>query len=1216
MLKGNIPKSGDCIDNETSDIIGGSPSGLLKEIKIIRKKTSDIYNIPKVERSDIALEIAMSISDSIVDAEYISETILDMLNSANNLLYPLYVKNQKELLLKYLLSYFIGNEDESNKYQQLVINKPINLINVNGILIRKATGQPFRVKSLNIYKSDEKLTIKISELDKLIGKGGKTYDTELINYIYNNNVYNSSTYKFISDIIFNKFYESNNNKYNNQSSIIKYDKNIELLLNKLSKLYDANFIINYDDLSMYNNIASIGAYTVLQNAIENGSDSDFVYNYIENEIVKRRQEDFYNKRNKLMTKNVFEFGQKRLIMKDKFSSTRYKKLEFIINYKNYVTFDSFAEDNLSDNEIKLVNTIFENKVNYWKSVTSNNCPHVKIYINFINSNDKSDYKALTNFIGKIPDIKKNPAFIQCKVCKFNLVCPHIIELYEYHNKNMKHSDIVDNMQKYFSDKSYNYNYYCKICGEDILGIRKVKSEATHAETEANSIGIKDELRSKIWGYFITLIKKHVIFNKLTSIYNLVNDMIETCYYYIQTDIVRLNKSTMDQKDIDKTLSIYIPIYGYIYLLQIMKQNNFNRDMIFRGLDRVKKGRNIVIKIMNVIMSYINYKIPKNKKKTYFQFMLNVNKDLSDKIGNIIMVDRKKLFITDMINTEVIYKYINSMVTTGSLPSKNPVKELEYILKINMKKLPKDLNVFDKKRIHQIDNTKFKKLCNPPEYLKNSSINYSQFLLNCYDNFLNIINGVSSTNHNGDSSIYSIQESILALRYLYYYKNYVVNFMESSVIPPYQITYSEVYNNNGKKYNWNYYLYSVDSSVNNSNNVKSNKIVALTKKEIGILRKDMSRPMKYYKFIGMKSLNGTVQSEIKKSNDVLKVIKDNYIFNNLFIFYEIQCPVSSRESNIHNFDKNNKCNKCGLIAGEQSVEYFKKYEKQYLELYSSLSENKYIIKPNKVQIIPNDNKIDQWDFPAKILDNLSNEFNINKNIVYSLGNTEFHDFSLILKGNIPKYSPENKFNHRIVKLHSYLLTILINYNSLKNYNEYLTNNNNIKRFIKNNLKEIDFPIYKLNDLKKLPDIHMDKQNNKSYIDVYYYMMGNTKKYNNLSELPIRITNYLIYSIYSVLESLKNIKISDNDIKKLIDTFIIFSIDYIKYSEEVTATISKFVLDEENITRITELNSSFDDDEFVGKKTDVYDVDDTDFRVDNDFSNMDYTGHNEDDDPDID
>ena len=613
------------------------------------------------------------------------------------------------------------------------------------------------------------------------------------------------------------------------------------------------------------------------------------------------------------------------------------------------------------------------------------------------------------------------------------------------------------------------------------------------------------------------------------------------------------------------------------------------------------------------MSYISYKMPKNKKKTYYQFMLVVNKELSDQIGNITMMDRKKLFIIDMLSTEVIYKYIRSMISVGSMPSNKPIKELEYILNIDMKKLPSgsskskssDFKLFDKKRIRHVDVNKFKKLCNPPEYLENKSINYSQFLLDCYNNFINIINGIP---HNPNNVIYSTQETILALRYLHYYKNYVVNFMESSVVPPYQITYSEVYNKKGKKYNWNYYLYSD----------KSGKTVELTKKEIGKLRKDFNKPMKNYKFIGMKSSDGTIRSEIKKSNDVLKVIKDNYIFNNFFTFYEIQCPESSKDnaddSNMHKFDKNSKCSKCGLKSGDKPVEYFKKYEKQYLELYSSLSEFKYVIKPNKIHVVPDDNKIDQWEFPAKTLDNLSNEFNLNKNIVNSLGNTEFHNFSLILKGNIPSYSPENKFNHRIVKLYSYLLTTLINYNSLKNYNEYLTNNSAIKKFIKNNLKEIEFPIFKLNDLKKLPDIHIDKQTGKSYIEVYNYMMRNSSEDSESS--AIKVTNYLIYSIYSILDSLKNIKISDNDIKKLMNEFIKFSINYIKYSEEVTATISKFVLDEDETVKSIELSEPFDDDEIIGKESDVYAIDEGDMRIDNDFSNMDYTGHNEDDDPDID
>jgi len=1177
----------------------------MAEIKIIKQKYTDIYNIPKIERDEISKNISVNITGDDKYLDYI-KYLIDSITKNQTILY---LKDQPEQLIRYIITtpYAIAIEDLNNKYPQVRVNDIIHTIrdedclsnNCNLLIFNKAKGETFRIKGVvinfdlqkfinkNINKGENIYEIyDVSEFEKKKGK-------ELVNIIYNMNNYLESSYLYIWKIIITPFKPPiKESIFVPKYELIKLTDNFKILSKHLSELHDANFSDNYYNLSLAYKIDSIGSNFIKLFVDFNGVDNNTIYDFIENEKTTKQQEIFARRENKILFQNIFEFNQKLAIAKNKFSNKRYKYITSILQSQQFNTFEEFSNTVLNKKETQIINLAFENKIRYWKSIASNKCPHVKSYFNFRKFSTIDLYLQYKQFFGQNKNTTKE--YIKCKLCKFDLLCPHLRDMYELKIKKTKFSEIKKELSKYFSDKTYQFSFYCKICGEDILQLKNTKLEKDKNADKSNLTVMIDEFRNTIWKEFMILIHRNVLFNKLTSIYDLVNDMIEKCYPLIQDDKVRLEKSIANtEKDVEDKLNIYIPMYGYVYLLQLIKDNKFNNNIIFKDYQKAK-GKSAIIKYFNTIIKFLSYKIPKSQIKTYYKLLITIDKKLTDQITNIKMVDKEKLFIYEMIGTEVIYQYIKYIINIGKYKNTkiNYVKQLEYILKINFKKIPKNLILFDKNRIQKPNYNLIKKLNKNPPYTKNNI----DYIINSYNEFLDITNNIKLNKNNHDELL-NLEKNILANRYYYYYKCSILEYETSSVIPDYNITFAEVYNPDGNLYDWKYYVYQ-----------DGKEKVELTKKEIGKLRLSGDNKMKNYKFIDMKSADGYYRSQLNElnNNDIKKTLDEKFIFENFYKFYENQCP----DGGVHKFNNQHICEKCGWKLGNiTSKDYYNKYKEKYFIIFKEIfQENQVDIKPPIIYIIENNKNIDKYKYNPNVINKSIDKFNLNENAIKNLGNTEFYSYKDVLKNKIPKYKPNYNYNHRIVKLYSYILMIISEYNSLRFYDEYLTHNDSIKLFLNNAIKEINFPLHKIGMLKKLPDISSDPDTNIKYIKMYDYMRA---KFT-----PMKLTDYLLQSIFSIIMKISDIKGGDSDIKKLIELFVKYILAKIKYDEEITSYIDRLVLNEAETNNIETLDEFGDDDQIIGKPDDVYGVDEKDFTVDNDFSDMDYSGHNEDDDPDID
>lgn len=1019
----------------------------------------------------------------------------------------------------------------NNELKKLIKVLKNNTITISGIHLKDLFFIYNNTSNNNLNKEYDNIKLfnifNKFKLTNLLNKASK-----LQNKLRNNNkdnlifIDNIENYKFIYETIINylQYYEKNlnflifnqlenddNKSYNkdifNVENLVKNNKIIELFNNLID---DYKIGLNYND-NIYFTLKQNNLNYLYDQIKINGIDNQI--NQTKIKLLKSKidyqklQEENELKLKELKLKHI----EYKLIVKDVFPELfNIEHKSNIFNYKN--EFDIYK---LPSKYKKITDIHYEKYLKFKENYINNKCPHLELLYLFRNEKNINikfqHFQSLKEFINL--SIKNDSNFYKCNNCSFDILCPHIEELYTelFNNKNENLNNIEVNkfenkirqkiIIKYMGNSHVNFTYFCKVCSEELgknIGSENIaKSKDNNGDYYHSEM---DEITKKIISISYVILMKYVDTNNLMLQKNKLTFIIANgIYEYIQTINNNLLKSkTILEDEVNNKLQFHITLYVFTYIVILVHTNNniSIKSTKTGGKDDPNSYKSLMITVFNILKRDYKNLIIKSKftDENISKLLINYLTQI-EKINNIISSDNFKF-------TSIVDEYRENF---KKLFNKN------YTLKNNKIETYKDYVFLSFKSVEF--------------YVNNKLYEYSPYENHHHNYNENIISLINDYNKS--------LEFIKEFEKIFYYNKKWDNLSAYFSLKPNlkrNFNYVEpnlnlYYTLEGKKQKFNKFEFKDDNNKKylfESNEIE--KIIDI--KNYKLINKYNSFDQSYNKILNF------TEKERNDANEIIKnKFKENDKINGFFKIYNKFCI----KGDFHEFNENNKCKKCDITEKDiinKKFDYFKKYESVYdnylKEQKNILNEKlKNTIKEQKT--IEHEINVDKYDNELINLDNYINTLsifsNIHKNYFLFMGLIENLEYDEIVKMNY-EIKNNNDLNHiRFKKLYNYNKLFLVYYNNFKNKKETYELKplyNNISDSDLSKLPEITNILYDLDYLKT--KIKTEKLNN---IAVYLLLNNIIKIYNKFKftnefiKFIIKkiIDSDMLYSNYNILEITK-------------------------------------------------------------------------------------------------
>lgn len=926
--------------------------------------------------------------------------------------------------------------------------------------------------------------------------------------------------RFVTNII-----KSANEYYNNR--VWDFHNYIYKLSTDYSSVEKSQIDKNQIDIKSSNNKIST-AYDGIVKNINKILGTNYQYDSLENikhSIFNDGYLDYFDIVATLNDKNIYN-ELKRIAA---------NKNESLTNSRNPISIKSKDSKKLKDE--KLIN-LYETNDDF------------KLVSALYNAIDRLDRKNIKKLLHKL-EVKYGAKLLSDKPIKINdiiLICPHNIYqakfLVEQKYDQMIEMGILRNelFAKYL-DNTVN-SHICKICGELLISDEDI-TEVSKGNNDYNSLS--DDIN-------MPMINKeaYYVFNNFVSFDNInqqeVMLIIKNCVDLISDEISKINSTllkikTVNKDEITATLIIYINIYVFAYITHLMYTNG---NLKFQT---ALFGNRSDIEVSPIIGSRESKTrlaprtigdLKGNKKLAEKSTEKKLAKKASDSIENarklqriistaiaiLLKIKQKELLESKIITHQSIkplflkaYRWIiriNYTLIAYSTVSfwdiNNPI--IEYFIDIYKRSAePSSKLVTQAKTINY--ETAFEKVMGRPK----AQIEEEIKKVTIYDTLAKPNEWETSKYH---------YESVMML-YEYIKDNLSFESADSKKITDYFIKFNflkedelQIHQNSLIKrtlplYKLPFVEYKYESSSQKLRNCSNCEKIYLYKKL-----------NKYGNFIG--------ESKEVNHKDIIQWLesKDSKKLNEFsqLVLYEIRCKCSSKYSadykklkpffdfyanrcpkgDLHEFDKNNKCTKCGLTAdllNNMDNGYYNKFREVYNKLrlreYESMNKtlnqsNKILTRKENAEYKLQKTLIPGWKSNGSVINKLASALEININEFLNIGLYEKKIYDPTFKTELlPRPSNADEYINYSNNLKNYYLFIIRTFDILRK----IDTTPRAPAFLKNFSNKFSIA----NITKKFASIGDDFMNT-------YYVYKNTLNPKDLSQ-------FLLESMAEILLKIKDI-----------------------------------------------------------------------------------------------
>ena len=486
----------------------------------------------------------------------------------------------------------------------------------------------------------------------------------------------------LKGILSPKFIELNTQVFDLINQPAKKYKEFELPLNdKIMKIFEDLFNIKNQhrlEILFSFNIEKL-YYSIKIFGIDDESVADELEHYINR--TKEESAEVAQEKNRIKEVHLTNFYL--LLIERLFGSKRYNEIlnKIFRGAKGdkgsllYTGGEKALFEALSDKEKKSVKLEYDNLRKYFDQMSKNTCSHIRLVRQLLGGKKipsqqvqlfnklKSYMPDERELIKLFKDINKGKELtssdmIVCNSCQFNLICPHV---YEWNDSLAKNKGITqqifNNMLKYVDKNPIRNYFYCKVCSREIAHVDTFSNIFQNSD-QIMYDSINDELKQLMWGE-INSVLFYVQFDKLVNINKLVRQITVDIYNFIievdkQLSIAKTNTS----EDINNKKKLFINIYAYAYMINLMKDYDYIRfkklkskksdikQIFITAVNLLVSSKNIIIKrIQNINNEFI-----KNKLLEAFRQVQSIGKKTVD-------LEDVSLKTTENINHDPIYYYL-------------------------------------------------------------------------------------------------------------------------------------------------------------------------------------------------------------------------------------------------------------------------------------------------------------------------------------------------------------------------------------------------------------------------------------------------------------------------------------------------------------------------------------------------------------------------------
>lgn len=596
--------------------------------------------------------------DSYID--FITELDISSLNTTenfeNDVLHKLDTKEHnsifsKKIIIKKMLELMQPIIDDANISNiSTNINKPAIIVNKNQVMLNYPINSKYINPNLNIKELKTYIVPALNYFN-LVGlyNNKVTYNVPYIlnefslqinNLLKKNTIDDSSNLIYIKEFKYNnitRFYIENTN-INNLIKLYKlvlarfelYNNNIEI--NDTKQTTVEEFPINFATEPEIKNKDVITYNKFLNNKIGNCLNSDdnvsinniynsfnndgllFLYEKIklytiDNENVKKTINTVISqKKNLLEYNNNMSILNNKILINNKLEHIAKKKFPnlFNPNHKENIfnKFNRFDINSLSSKVKDVILLDFKKNEDFIKNQLHNKCRHKELLKNFYNSENKYSYfQDLLKYINKD---NNNKNIYKCVECKFNLLCPHVVDYYilTFSKNNSSKSDSRDSadfinqkiLNKYMSNAPIDMIYYCKICGEELGKNADIEQNIEFKDNvRVNTLEFSDETSMTIQNSVSYIVYTYVSYKGIGMQINkkqIIKYIINLISFYINNIEKRLRKSkSYDNEKIITMLKFNIIIFTYASMIYIMNKYS---NLVFNKIKKSNIFENAIV----------------------------------------------------------------------------------------------------------------------------------------------------------------------------------------------------------------------------------------------------------------------------------------------------------------------------------------------------------------------------------------------------------------------------------------------------------------------------------------------------------------------------------------------------------------------------------------------------------------------------------------------
>jgi len=690
---------------------------------------------------------------------------------------------------------------------------------------------------------------------------------------------------------------------------------------------------------------------------------------------------------------------------------------------------------LADSERKVIEAELSTREKYMRALISNRCPHLKL----IRAEPTPDMiKALETFVGEAP----KGQFVQCKVCKFDLICPHLLTKYRLQVSRAKESEIRAAIAQYSSMRADNGNIYCNQCGEiisvDIAEYTAIPNIANMDDEETNEM---------VWSEAILVIRS-MKFPALIVLSKLISAMKSAIYPLVFDMFKRVEKSKTSLSDeIKAKKKIYTAVYVTAWLIKFALENK-QLGITFKDFTApsgkelpamIKRGVEVLVQFHNITLKQTSGMDAKFILEAVITAYKSISADTRVDVTEHFSAESMRWLVDSDTIIDMLYRM--DCMTSKRIPKNNDKsKSLERLLGGHKFAAP----VRGQKK--QTGTVVFANAMRPKMGGSRASIVMKSWadILNNIKNGLHLVGGYVNIELKRDGPVetkmtddyataMSAWETLTkeetklneARSWLYmrpystpippdgpwgHFPGFSRRRIWTLAAPPIGAYYDE----DGREHKWTIAVLSDGTErkiadINSSGAPFDNSLVVDYKCAIcGITR--------------------TTAREALDSEKVTSAIEKREMATNLFRFYSFRCP----KAEIHEM-VDGKCKLCGYtntlsrdINATDAAAYFATYRAQYIK-------NKAAPAPPSPPVAPEPPKITMpdWSFNFDIILELSNLIGVNHRVIAALGGFERVDFKDVSSGKFIAPDPEEKHSLRVARVVSYAQMLNLQYNQLRN-----------------------------------------------------------------------------------------------------------------------------------------------------------------------------------------